>query len=223
MGRTAPNSPVPPAVGKWGLATHVRSAGRCHRGGMPDHALGIIVCGSSASIGLPAYLMYLRHEADLSLRILLSRSAERFLSRQAVAWYADEVCGHDDEALNPTEFARSCAGLVVLPATANMLSAAALGLAGTPAQTALLACDQPALFFPAMNAVMWGKPIIQRHVATLRGDGHAVVEPAPQQIYEFWTRDFVIGPAMPPPDIAASLIITWLENGELSEAELMSA
>ncbi len=123
--------------------------------------------------------MYLRHEADLSLRILLTHSAERFLSRPAVAWYADEVYGHDDEALNPTEFARRCAGLVVLPATANMLSAAALGLAATPAQTAILAADQPALFFPAMNAAMWGKPTIQRHVAALRGDGHMVIEPQP--------------------------------------------
>jgi phosphopantothenoylcysteine synthetase/decarboxylase len=188
-------------------------------GDMPDHALGLIVSGSSASIGLPAYLMYLRHEADLSLRILLTHSAERFLSRQAVAWYADEVYRHDDEALNPTEFARRCAGLVVLPATANMLSAAALGLAATPAQTAILAADQPALFFPAMNAAMWGKPIIQRHVAALRGDGHMVIEPQPQQVYEFWRRDFVVGPAMPPPDVAIDIIITWLEHGELAAAE----
>ncbi len=187
---------------------------------MPTEVLGLIVCGSSASIGLPAYLMSLRHEADLGLRILLTHSAERFLSRQTIGWYADEVSGCDDPGLNPTEFARHCAGLVILPATANMLSAAALGLAGTPAQTALLAAEQPALFFPAMNAAMWHKPVTQRHVAALRADGHTVVEPRPQQVYEFWQRDFVVGPAMPAPDEATDLIITWLEQGELTDASL---
>lgn len=70
-----------------------------------------------------------------------------------------------------------------------------------------------------MNAVMWGKPIIQRHVAALRADGHTVVEPQPQQVYEFWQRDFVVGPAMPPPDVAIDIIITWLEQGQLGAAD----
>jgi phosphopantothenoylcysteine synthetase/decarboxylase len=184
-------------------------------GRMRDDALSIVVCGSSAATGLPAYLAYLNHELDLSLRILLTHSAERFFPRQAASWYADEVYASDDPALNPTEFARRSLAIVVLPATANMLGAAALGLAGTPAQTIMLAAEGPALFFPSMNATMWAKRTTQGHVAALREDGHTVVEPREQQVYEMWRRDFALGPALSPPLEATETIISWLD-GELA-------
>jgi phosphopantothenoylcysteine synthetase/decarboxylase len=179
---------------------------------MRDDALAVVACGSSAAIGLPAYLMYLTNHVDLSLRILLTHSAERFMSRQALAWYADEVYASDDPSLNPTEFARRSAGIVVLPATAHMLGSAALGLAGTPAQTAVLAAERPALFFPSVNASMWVKNTTKRHVAALREDGHTVVEPRDQQVYELWRRGFAPGLAMPPPEEAVEIIIGWLES-----------
>lgn len=182
---------------------------------MRDDALSIIVCGSNAAIGLPAYLMRLGNELDLGIRVLLTRSAERFVSAQVVAWHADEVFTSDDPTLNPTEFARRSAAIVVLPATANMLAAAALGLAGTPGQTALLAAAGPALFFPQLNASMWAKAPIRRHVETLRADGHVVVDPEEKQIYELWRRTFTTGPAMPAPEPAVEIIIDWLEKAML--------
>jgi phosphopantothenoylcysteine synthetase/decarboxylase len=179
---------------------------------MKDDALSVIVSGSSAAIGIPSYLVWLRQEIDLSLRVLLTHSAERFLQPQVVAWHADEVYTSDDTGLNPTEFAKRSLGIVVLPATANMLASAALGLAATPAQTALLASDRPALFFPAMNATMWAKNSTQRHVTALRSEGHTVVEPQERAVFELWQRDNVVGPALLPPDEATETIVAWLEN-----------
>lgn len=188
---------------------------------MQEDALSVIVCGSSASISVPAYLVWLRNEIDLSLRVLLTCSAERFIQRQVVAWHADEVYASDDTALNPVEFARSSRGIVVLPATANMLAAAALGLAATPAQTALLASDRPALFFPNMNSSMWEKGSVQRHVATLRADGHTVVQPQQREVFEMWRREVSIGLTLLPPDEVAETIIKWIDEspsaGELDE------
>jgi phosphopantothenoylcysteine synthetase/decarboxylase len=179
---------------------------------MRDDALSIIVSGSSAAIGMPAYLAWLRQEIDLSLRVLLTHSAERFLQPQVVAWHADEVFTSDDASLNPTEFAKRSLGIVVLPATANMLVSAALGLAATPAQTVLLSSDRPVLFFPAMNATMWAKNSTQGHVAALRAEGHTVVDPQERGAFELWQRENVVGPALPPPDEAAETIVAWLEN-----------
>lgn len=179
---------------------------------MRDDALSVVACGSSAAVSLPAYLTYLTNHVDLSLRVLLTHSAERFISRQALAWYADEIYGSDDEALNPTEFARRSLGIVVLPATAHMLSSAALGLAGSPAQTAVLAAERPALFFPSVNASMWVKNSTKRHIATLREDGHTVVEPREQQVYELWQHAFAPGLAMPAPEETVEIIIAWLES-----------
>lgn len=188
------------------------SAPRADGDRMQDDALSVIACGSSAAVFLPAYLMYLGHEIDLSLRILLTHSAERVLPKQTVAFYAGEVYSSSDPDLNPTEFAMRSFGIVVLPATANMLAAAALGLAGTPAQTALLASDRPCLFFPSMNASMWAKRTTQRYVASLREDGHVVVEPCEQQSYVIWRREFAPGPVMPHPEAATEIIIGWLDS-----------
>jgi len=179
---------------------------------MRDDALSVIICGSSAAIGMPAYLVWLRQEIDLSLRVLLTHSAERFLQPQVAAWHADEVFTSDDAGLNPTEFAMRSLGIVVLPATANMLASAALGLAATPAQTVLLASNRPVLFFPSMNATMWAKNSTQRHVATLRAEGHTVVEPQERAVFELWQRDNAVGPALLPPDEAAETIVAWLES-----------
>jgi phosphopantothenoylcysteine synthetase/decarboxylase len=179
---------------------------------MRDDALSIIVCGSNAASGLPAYLTHLGNELDLPIRVLLTHSATRFLQPQLVSWYVDEVFTSDDPSLNPTEFARRSVGIAVLPATANMLASVALGLASTPAQTALLAAVRPAVFFPQLNPSMWAKASVHRHVAALREEGHTVVDPKEQQIYELWRREFVTGPAMPPPDEVTETVLTWLEK-----------
>jgi hypothetical protein len=179
---------------------------------MRDNALSLIVCGSNAALGLPVYLTFLRQEIDLDLRVLLTDSAQRFVRKEAVAWYADEVYDSADAGLNPTEFARRSLGMVVLPCTANTLAAAALGLAATPAQTALLAADQPVLFFPNMNSVMWAKSSTRGHVAALRAEGHTVVEPQERPVFELWRRENVQGIALPPPAEATELIISWLEG-----------
>ena len=187
-------------------------AGPCSVGRMRDDALSVIACGSSAASGLPGYLAWMRQEVDLSLRVLLTKSAERFVPYQVVAWYADETYASNDPALNPTEFARRSLAVVVLPATANMLAAAALGLASTPAQTVLLSSGQPVIFFPSMNLSMWTKPSVQRHVAALRAEGHTVVEPQERAVFELWRRANANGISLPPPDQAVEAIVGWLEE-----------
>lgn len=183
---------------------------------MEDDALSVIVCGAGSAI--PAYLIWLRQEVDLPLRVLMTQSAERFVPPQLIAWYANEVYVSGDPALNPTELARRSLGIVVLPATANIIAAAALGLAATPAQTALLNSPRSVMFFPSMNEVMWTKPTTQRYVAALRDEGHTVVEPQWRPTFELWHRENVIGPTMPTPEEATALIISWLEERLMADA-----
>jgi 3-polyprenyl-4-hydroxybenzoate decarboxylase len=179
---------------------------------MRDDALTIIVCGASATTGVVPYLTWLRQEIEVPLRVLLTHSAERFVPPQALGWYADELYTSADPGLNPTELARRSLGLVVLPASANTLAGVAQGLAASPAQTAILADEQPALFFPAMNRSMWVKTATQRNVATLRADGHTVVDPREGPVFELWQRENAIGISLLPPDQTAELIIAWLES-----------
>jgi phosphopantothenoylcysteine decarboxylase/phosphopantothenate--cysteine ligase len=57
------------------------------------------------------------------------------------------------------------------------MAKAANGLADDLASTTLLATDKPVLMAPAMNVRMWLHAATQRNLATLRGDGVAIVGP----------------------------------------------
>lgn len=213
MGSVARHPDSGPVVMENGWPARMTAGSRpAMLGRMQDDACSVIVCGSAAAVDLPAYITHLSNALELNVRVLLTRSAERFVSAQVVRWYVDEVFTHDDPGLNPAEFALRSAGIVVLPATANMLAAVALGLAATPAQTAVLAASSPVLFFPQMTTSMWEKPIVQRHVAALRADEHVVVDPHLGQAYELWRREITVGPGIQPPDEATEIIIEWLEQ-----------
>lgn len=75
------------------------------------------------------------------------------------------------------ELARAAKALVVAPATADFLAKTAHGSADDLLSTTYLCFDGPILFAPAMNVEMWNKPVVQRNVATLRGDGVTIVGP----------------------------------------------
>jgi hypothetical protein len=61
---------------------------------------------------------------------------------------------------------------------------------GRPGRAADLLGRACRLFFPQLNASMWEKGPVRRHVAALRKEGHTVVDPETQQIYELWRREF---------------------------------
>jgi phosphopantothenoylcysteine decarboxylase/phosphopantothenate--cysteine ligase len=67
--------------------------------------------------------------------------------------------------------------LLVAPATANILGKFALGLADDFLSTLYLAFRGPVVLAPAMNTGMWEHPAVRANVETLRGRGHAIVDP----------------------------------------------
>jgi phosphopantothenoylcysteine decarboxylase/phosphopantothenate--cysteine ligase len=68
--------------------------------------------------------------------------------------------------------------VVVAPATADLLARAAHGLADDLLTNTLLTARCPLVFAPAMHTEMWEHPATQANVATLRGRGALVIEPA---------------------------------------------
>lgn len=177
---------------------------------MHDNALSLIVCGAAAALSMPEYLSRLRQHIPAPLRILLTHSATRFLQPSAIRWYADDFYTADATDLNPTEFAQRSRCVVVLPATANMLAAAALGIAATPGQTVLLSAPEPVVFFPGMHRAMWDRASVRRNVAALRGDGHVVVDPQERDIYQLWRRELAVGLAPPPVDEVVKVVLARL-------------
>lgn len=68
--------------------------------------------------------------------------------------------------------------VVVAPATADLLSRAAIGRADDLLTNVLLTAHCPVLMVPAMHTEMWLHPATQANVATLRSRGVLVMDPA---------------------------------------------
>jgi phosphopantothenoylcysteine decarboxylase/phosphopantothenate--cysteine ligase len=68
--------------------------------------------------------------------------------------------------------------IVVAPATADLLARAAAGMADDLLTASLLVARCPVLFAPAMHTEMWEHPATRANVATLRGRGALVLDPA---------------------------------------------
>ena len=68
--------------------------------------------------------------------------------------------------------------VVVAPATADLLAKAAHGIADDLLTNTLLTARCPVVYAPAMHTEMWEHPATQANVATLRGRGALVIEPA---------------------------------------------
>jgi len=76
------------------------------------------------------------------------------------------------------ELSRGVDAIVVAPATADFLAKVAHGIADDLLSTVCVARSCPLLLAPAMNVEMWENAATQRNVATLRGDGVAILGPA---------------------------------------------
>jgi phosphopantothenoylcysteine decarboxylase/phosphopantothenate--cysteine ligase len=81
------------------------------------------------------------------------------------------------DAVEHVALAERCQAVVVAPATANLISKAAHGIADDFLTTLLLAARAPVLMVPAMDGGMWEHPAVVANVATLRGRGVTVLEP----------------------------------------------
>lgn len=68
--------------------------------------------------------------------------------------------------------------LLVVPATANIISKAAVGMADDMLTTTLLATKAPVFFSPAMNTNMYENPIVQENLAKLKTRGYHIIDPA---------------------------------------------
>lgn len=107
------------------------------------------------------------------------------------------------------ELTRRAQIYVMAPATADLLSKLALGVADDLLSTLYLAFEGPVLVAPAMNRVMWAKASVQRNVRQLVSDGLQVLGPD-----EGWQSCREQGAGrMVSPDTIFDAICTALQSG----------
>jgi phosphopantothenoylcysteine decarboxylase / phosphopantothenate---cysteine ligase len=127
-------------------------------------------------------------KVDVSVQVVLTRSAAEFvapltfeaLSEQNVI--TDMFQPGQNREINHISLAQSIQLLAVVPATANILSKFANGIADDFLSTLYLSSPAPVLIAPAMNVEMWHHPAVRANVEVLKARGHHFVDPAPGKL-----------------------------------------
>jgi phosphopantothenoylcysteine decarboxylase/phosphopantothenate--cysteine ligase len=136
--------------------------------------------------GIAAYkaceLLRLFTESGHSVRVVPTEAALRFVGEPTWAALsgapvATQVWA-DAHEVPHVRLGRDADLVVVAPATADLLAKAAHGLADDLLTNVLLTARCPVVMAPAMHTEMWEHPATVANVATLRGRGVVVLEPA---------------------------------------------
>src|SRR3989442_4067110 len=147
-----------------------------------DRALVVLgVSGGSAAYKACELLRRLT-ESGHEVRVVPTGSALHFVGE--ATWSAlsgnpvSTAVWDDVHEVPHVRIGQSADLVVVAPATADILSKAAHGLADDLLTNTLLTARCPVVFAPAMHTEMWEHPATQENVATLRRRGAVVIEPA---------------------------------------------
>ena len=138
--------------------------------------------------GIAAYraveLMRLLMKQGADVQVVMTKSAMEFvtpLTFEALSGHKVHIDLFDlteQHGMGHIQLARWADLVVVAPATANLLTKLARGIAEDLLTTLVLAADVPVLIAPAMNVGMWQADATQANVSILQERGFSVVEPA---------------------------------------------
>ncbi len=122
-------------------------------------------------------------KSGAEVRVAMTDSARKFVTDLTLATLSESPVldslfeGTEKLGTVHIDLARWCDVFVICPATANIMAKAAAGLADDVITTSILATQAKVIFCPAMNSVMWEKPIVKQNIAKLRELGCDFVDP----------------------------------------------
>ena len=136
--------------------------------------------------GIAAYkatgIIRLLTEAGHDVKVIPTANALRFIGATTLEALShnsvDPDLYTDVESVKHVELGQSADLVIVAPATASFLARMASGLADDLLMNTLLATKAPILVAPAMHTEMWQNAATVANVATLRGRGIEVLDPA---------------------------------------------
>ena len=142
----------------------------------------LCVTGSIAAFKACEIVRLLRKQGT-EVQVMMSQSAEKFIGKATFAALTNnEVLTNlfpdtPKPGLEHIKLSLNLDLIVVVPATANILSKAANGIADEIISTTLSVCEQPTIFAPAMNYKMWQNPSIIKSVEKLKNMNKIIIDP----------------------------------------------
>ncbi|MDX1708000.1 MAG: bifunctional phosphopantothenoylcysteine decarboxylase/phosphopantothenate--cysteine ligase CoaBC [Desulfobacterales bacterium] len=180
------------------------------------------VCG-----GIAAYksveILRLLTQAGASVRVIMTQNAQWFVG----ALTFEALCGQPvfkemfaegrEASIRHIDWAQSADGVIIAPATANMIGKLANGIADDPLSTFMMAVTTPVLVCPSMNSHMYASRSVQRNLDTLRSDGYVILDPGSGELACGTT-----GPGrLPEPDVIVDRFLSCLTPNDLAGKKII--
>ncbi|MFH9590294.1 flavoprotein [Streptomyces luteogriseus] len=145
----------------------------------------VVGTGAIAAAHLPTWISWVRAiQPEADLRIVITRSATRFVSAEALRVLGDcEVVVDQWESVPRhyrafhVETAEWADVTLVYPATMAFLTRFSIGMTDTPALLTLQCSEKPVVIAPSLPSGTAGSPIVAQHLATLQERKHVTVLP----------------------------------------------
>ena len=162
--------------------------------------------------GIAAYksleLIRLFKKAGKEIKCVATESAMTFITSASVEYLSGNSLRtsledrEQEMKMGHIELARWPDLILVAPATANIISSVANGLAADLAQTLLMATTKQIVFAPSMNVRMWENKLFQNNVEVLKSNGSKFLGPSEG---EMACGEYGMGRMMEPQQIISSL------------------
>ena len=163
--------------------------------------------------GIAAYksleLIRLFRKSGSEVKCVATASALTFITSASVEYLSGNTLRtsledrEQEMKMGHIELARWPDLVLVAPATANIISSTANGLATDLAQTVLMATTKQIVFAPSMNVRMWENKLFQKNIEVLKSNGSKFLGPCEG---EMACGEYGMGRMMEPQQIIKSLV-----------------
>ena len=182
----------------------------------------IIIGGGIAAYKSLELIRFLQSE-NFEIVPVLTKSASNFITSLSISAisknkvYSDLFDLNDETEMGHIQLSRVSELLVVAPATANLISKFANGIADDLATTLVLATDKKVLLAPSMNVRMWNHPATKENIIKLKQFGFELIGP---NSGEMACGEFGLGRMAEPIEIK-NQILSSLKNKNLSNKKIL--
>ena len=182
----------------------------------------VIIGGGIAAYKSLELIRFLQSE-NFEIIPVLTKSASNFITSLSISAisknkvYSDLFDLNDETEMGHIQLSRVSELLVVAPATANLISKFANGIADDLATTLVLATDKKVLLAPSMNVRMWNHPATKENIIKLKQYGFELIGP---NSGEMACGEFGLGRMAEPIEIK-NQILSSLKNKNLSNKKIL--
>ena len=182
----------------------------------------VIIGGGIAAYKSLELIIFLQSE-NFEIIPVLTKSASNFITSLSISAisktkvYSDLFDLNDETEMGHIQLSRVSELLVVAPATANLISKFANGIADDLATTLVLATDKKVLLAPSMNVRMWNHPATKENILKLKQFGFELIGP---NSGEMACGEFGLGRMAEPIEIK-NQILSSLKNKNLSNKKIL--